>query len=63
MIGSILVEDENYMLLWALYSPHKRPQIIDIDQAFGNLMTLKVGVIDPNELATMQVGVALFNQA
>ena len=25
IIGSKFVEDENYMLLWALYPPHKRP--------------------------------------
>ena len=49
-------------MLWALYPPHKRPHIIDVDQDFGHLMTLKVGVTDPNKVAGMQVDLAFFNQ-
>lgn len=62
IIRSRLVEDEKSMLLWALYPPHKSPQIIDVDQDFGHLMTLKVGVIDPNKVARKKVDLALFNQ-
>lgn len=62
IIGSIFVEDNKSILLWALSDLYYRPQIIDIDRAFGNLVTLKVGVIDPNESSIIQVGVFLFNQ-
>lgn len=62
-ISSRFVEDERSMLLWDLYPPHKMPQIINVDQDFGHLITLKVGVTDPNKVVEMQVDMALFNQA
>ena len=31
IIGSRFVEDERSILLWDLYTPHKRPHIIDLD--------------------------------
>ena len=61
IIGSQFVEDEKSMLLWVLYPLHKRPQIIDVDQAFGHLMKLKFGVTNPKKVASMQVDLALFN--
>ena len=62
-IGSRFVDDEMNMLLWYLYPPYKRPHIIDIDQTFEHLMTLKVGVTNPIDSVAMQVDVSLFNQA
>ena len=53
VIGSRFVEDEKSILLWTLYPPHKRPQIIDVDQDFCHLMTLKVGVTDANKVVGM----------
>ena len=60
-IGSRFVQDVKSILMWALYTPHKRPHIIDIDQPFWHFMTLKVEVIDPNDSIARQVNIALFN--
>lgn len=43
------------MLLWALYPPNKRPKIIDVDKAFGHMMKLKVGEVDP--MVTTYMGI------
>lgn len=43
--------------------PNKRPKIIDVDKAFGRMMTLKVGEVDP--MATIDIGINIskFNKA
>ena len=55
IIGSLFVEDEKSIFIWDLYPLHKRPQIINVDHAFGHLMTLKFGVMNPNKVIGMQV--------
>lgn len=49
IIGSRFVENKKSILLWDLYPPHRRPQIIDIDQVFEHLINLKVGVINTSK--------------
>lgn len=38
--------DENSLVIWALYLPHKKSMIIDTEREFGHVMTLKVGETD-----------------
>lgn len=61
-IGSRFDQDEESLRLWALYPPHKRPKIIDIDKAFGHMMKLKVGEIDPILSANIRVDILKFNK-
>lgn len=51
------------MRLWVLYPPHKRPKIIDVDKAFGHMIKLKVGEIDPIVSAHIGVDISKFNKA
>lgn len=62
-IGSRFDQDEESLSLWALYPPHKRPKIIDVDKAFGHMMKLKVGEIDPIVSADIGVDISKFNKA
>lgn len=62
-IGSRYDPNEEEMLLWALYPPKKRPKIIDVDKAFGHMMTLKVGEVDPMITADIGINVSKFNKA
>lgn len=54
-IGSRFGQDEESLRLWDLYPPHKRPKIIDVDKAFGHMMKLRVGEIDP--IVSIDIGV------
>lgn len=51
------------MLIWALYPPHKRPKIINIEKAFGHTMTLKVGEIDPIVIVNIGINISKVNKA
>lgn len=62
-IGSRFDQDEEYLRLWALYPPHKRPKIIDFDKAFGHMMKLKFGEIDPIVFIDIGVDISKFNKA
>lgn len=62
-IGSRFDQDEESLRLWVLYPPHKRPKIIDVDKAFGHMMKLKVGEIDPIVSTDIRVDISKFNKA
>lgn len=61
-IGSRYDLDEQAMLLWALYPPNKRPKNIDVDKAFGHMMTLQVGEVDPMVIADIGINISKFNK-
>ncbi|XP_057816402.2 pentatricopeptide repeat-containing protein At2g13600 [Cryptomeria japonica] len=61
-IGSRYDPDDEAMRLWALYPPHKRPKIIDVEKDFGHMMKLKVGEVDPMITVDMGVDISKLNK-
>lgn len=53
--GSKYNPNENSLMIWTLYPPHKKSMIIDTEKEFGHVMTLKLGEVDP--IATNNIGI------
>lgn len=62
-VGSRFDQNEEAFLLLALYPTNKSPKIIDVDKAFGHMMKLKVGEVDPIVIADMGIDISKFNKA
>lgn len=55
--------DEGSLMIWAMYPPHKKSIIIDIEKDFGHVMTLKVEEVDPMATTEIGINVAKLNKA
>jgi len=62
-MGTDYNNDENSLMIWALYPPHKKITVIDTEKAFGHVMTLKAGETDPIITADIGINVAKLNKA
>jgi len=62
-MGTKYNNNENSLMIWALYPPHKKTTIIDIEKTFGHVMTLKVGETDPLITIDIGINVAKLNKA
>lgn len=61
--GSRYNPNENFLLIWELYLPNKRPMLVDTEKYFGHVMTFKVGETDLVVIADMGINVAELNKA
>lgn len=50
------------LLQWAIYPKDKRPTLVDIKEAFGDLMIQQVGKTDPRITAKLNLDVDKLNQ-
>lgn len=62
-IGSRYDTNEEEIFLWVLYPPNKRPKIIGVDKAFGHMMKLKVGELNPIVTTDLGIDIAKLNKA
>lgn len=62
-VGSRFDQNEEAFLLWALYPPNKRLKIIDVDKAFGHMMKLKAGEVDPIVIDDVGIDISKFIKA
>jgi len=62
-MGTKYNNDENSLMIWTLYPPHKKIAIIDTEKTFGHVMTLKVGETDPLITADIGINFAKLNKA